>query len=187
MTISRNIQLTSTLLNITLRPPKMDDVERIHEAVLVSIPQLRPWMEWCDENYSIEVPNAFVKAQPESWANDTNYQFTIIDREIDQVLGGGGLNHINRYYRMANLGYWIRSDRTKEGFATEATRLIAKFGFEQLGLKRIEIVTAVDNIASRRVAEKSGATFEAILRNRMKLQGVNIDAAMHSLIPEDLE
>ena len=165
----------------------MDDVERIHEAILVSIPQLKPWMEWCDENYSIEVPIAFVKAQPESWANGTNYQFTIIDREVDQILGGGGLNHINRYYRMANLGYWIRSDRTKEGFATEATRLIAKFGFEQLGLKRIEIVTAVENIASRRVAEKSGATFEAILRNRMKLQGVNIDAAMHSLIPKDLE
>jgi RimJ/RimL family protein N-acetyltransferase len=186
MTISRDIKLTSLNLKILLRPPRIEDVERLHNAVLVSLPELRPWMDWANEDYSIDVPRAFIEAQPESWENDTNYQFSIFDRDNGEVLGGGGLNHINRYYRMANLGYWIRSDRTKEGIATEATRLIAKFGFEQLGLKRIEIVTAVDNVASRRVAEKSGATFEAILRKRMKLGGVNIDAAMHSLLPEDL-
>ncbi len=187
MTISMDIQLTSARLNILLRPPNLEDAEGMHEAVLASIPELRPWMEWCNEDYSIEVPGAFIKAQPESWENDTNYQFTIIDRETNQVLGGCGLNHINRYYRMANLGYWVRSDRTREGIATEATRLLAQFGFGQLGLRRIEIVTAVDNWASRKVAEKAGATFEAVLRKRMRKGEINMDAAMYALVPEDLD
>ena len=186
MTISRDIQLTSPNLNILLRPPRPEDAELIHDAVLVSLPELKPWMEWVNEDYSIEVPIAFIEAQPDSWENDTNYQFTIFDRGTGLVLGGGGLNQINRFYRMANLGYWIRSDRTQEGIATEATRLIAKFGFEQLGLLRIEIVTGVENWASRKVAEKAGATFEAILRKRMRNGEINRDAAMHSLLPEDL-
>jgi RimJ/RimL family protein N-acetyltransferase len=144
-------------------------------------------MEWANEDYSIEVPRAWIEAQPEAWENDTNYQFVIIERDSGQILGAGGLNHINRYYRLANLGYWIRSDRTKEGIATEATRMIARFGFEQLGLLRIEIITGVENWASRRVAVKAGATFEAILRKRMRKGEINRDATMHSLLPEDLE
>ena len=38
-----------------------------------------------------------------------------------------------------------------------------------------------------RVAEKAGATFEGILRSRLKLGDKNIDAAMFSLLPEDLQ
>jgi RimJ/RimL family protein N-acetyltransferase len=37
------------------------------------------------------------------------------------------------------------------------------------------------------VAEKTGATFEGILRNRIKIGDRNLDAAMHSLIPGDFE
>jgi hypothetical protein len=70
--------------------------------------------------------------------------------------------------------------------ATEAAILVAQFGFQELGLRRVEIVTGVENSASRRVAEKASAHFEGILRRRIKLGDRNIDAAMYSLIPEDL-
>jgi len=43
-------------------------------------------------------------------------------------------------------------------------RLIARFGFEDLGLLRLlELLIAADNLASRRVAEKVGATFEGVV------------------------
>ncbi|NIV38466.1 MAG: N-acetyltransferase, partial [Anaerolineae bacterium] len=64
---------------------------------------------------------------------------------------------------------------------------VAQFGFQQVGLRRVEIVVAVENWASRRVAQNAGAHFEGILRNRVRLAGDNVDAAMHSLIPEDLQ
>ena len=72
-----------------------------------------------------------------------------------------------------------------EGVATNAAMLVSQFGFHKLGLRRIEIVTGVENKASRRVAEKTGAHFEGILRKRLKLGDRNIDATMYSLIPED--
>jgi RimJ/RimL family protein N-acetyltransferase len=164
----------------------MDDVPAIYEAVLISKQDLMPWMDWCNDDYSIDVTREWCENLPRSWEEGENYHFNIFESEGDRYLGGCGLNHINQYYRLANLGYWVRSDRTNEGVATLAAILVAQFGFKELGLRRVEIVTGVENPASRRVAEKTGAQFEGILRKRLKLGDKNIDAAMYSLIPEDL-
>jgi RimJ/RimL family protein N-acetyltransferase len=63
----------------------------------------------------------------------------------------------------ADIGYWVRTSQTGLGLATAAVRLVARFGFEDLGLRRLEMLIATDNLASRRVAEKVGATFEGVL------------------------
>lgn len=186
MNISRDIRLNHSNRKIILRPPNSEDAPDILEAVQASRPALSEWMDWYNPEFSLETAKEWLQTLEAAWEKGNNYQFAIIDQEHQQFLGSCGINHINTTYRFANLGYWIRSDRTGEGLATETTRLLAKFGFQQLGLQRIEIVTAVENGASRRVAEKSGATYEGILRRRMKLGGKHIDAAMYSLIPEDL-
>jgi RimJ/RimL family protein N-acetyltransferase len=48
----------------------------------------------------------------------------------------------------------------------------------------VEIVAAVDNIGSQRVAEKVGATREGRARNRCRAGGVQFDAFVYSVIPE---
>jgi RimJ/RimL family protein N-acetyltransferase len=164
----------------------MEDAENIYDAVLGSKPELTPWMDWCRPDFSIDVPLDWLKNQPREWEQGINFQFVIIDNKSHHFLGCCGINHINQFYLLANLGYWVRTDRQGEGIATEATKLTALFGFQQLGLRRIEIVTGEENWPSRRVAEKTGAVFEGILRKRLKLGKKNINAAMHSLILEDL-
>ena len=52
-------------------------------------------------------------------------------------------------------------------------------------MNRLEILAAVDNIASQRVAEKAGAIREGIMRNRLVIHGKLYDAVMFSLIPGD--
>ena len=81
----------------------------------------------------------------------------------------------------------MRSSCAGHGIAVTATRLCARFGFDELHLKRIEIVAAVGNRRSQRVAEKAGATREGILRNRLKVGEVSHDAVMFSLVPDDLK
>lgn len=185
MNLSKDIQLSNGRL--TLRPTDIDDGPAILEAIQVSKTALAQWMDWYRPDFSIEISYKWLETLTAAWELGTNYQFVIIDNERGQCLGTCGINHINQSYLFANLGYWIRSDRTGEGLATEATLLLAQFGFQQLGLRRIEIVTGVENWASRRVAEKAGATFEGILRNRLKLGDKNIDAAMFSLLREDVQ
>src|SRR6185312_4258697 len=93
---------------------------------------------------------------------------------------------IVRPHRYANLGYCVRTSRTRQGLAARATRLAARYGFETLGLTRIEIVANPDNLGSRRVAEKAGARLEAIVRNRIVMHGQPLPAVLYSLVPEDL-
>jgi ribosomal-protein-serine acetyltransferase len=114
------------------------------------------------------------------------YEFAIFDAGDGAMLGGCGLNGVDKINYRANLGYWVRTGRTGQGIATAATQMLAKWGFEKLKLKRIEILVAVSNRRSLRVAEKAGAKFEGVLRNRINLNGKNEDAAMYSLIPGEI-
>ena len=76
------------------------------------------------------------------------------------------------------------SRASARGFAVGAVKLTAAFAFETLGLMRIEIVAAADNAGSRRVAEKAGALFECLARNRLLIHGKPVTAAVYSLIPK---
>jgi RimJ/RimL family protein N-acetyltransferase len=110
----------------------------------------------------------------------------ITDSQTGAFLGTVGLNYFNRDHQFANLGYWVRSSRTGRGVATTATLLTARFGLRVLGLQCIEILAAVGNKASQRVAERAGAKKEGVLRNRLSIRGLAHDAVMYSLIASDL-
>ena len=179
--MDRNISLTNGI--ITLRPYREEDADSLFEAARESIPEMTPWMPWCHRDYSIQESRDWISSCLEKWDQDGEYNFAITDSSTGRYLGGCGLNGIHREPDIANLGYWVRTSATKKGVATTSTLLLADFGIKELKLKRIEIVVDVDNKASQRVAEKSGATREGILRNRVTRYGEPADAVMFSLIP----
>jgi ribosomal-protein-serine acetyltransferase len=186
MSVPRDIELKHDMGKVILRPPQMEDAEAIYEAVHVSVSELMPWMDWCSPDYSIEDTLGRLKTLPRIWDDGEAYDFAIIDAESSQLLGLCGINQIIRRHQFANLGYWVRSVRTGAGIATEAAQLLAQFGFQEVGLQRVEIVVGAENWASRRVAEKAGAQFEGVMRKRIKIGDRYIDAAMFSLLPDDL-
>lgn len=172
--------------SILIRTYRPSDAPLLYEAVRESIPEVSRWLPWCHENYSIEESRQFVSSREISSQGDEWYSFAVFDKDQQRFLGGVGLNFINRIHQIGNLGYWVRSSATQRGVATAATRLAAYFAFDQLGLHRIEIVAAMDNLASQRVAEKAGATREGVLRKRLLINGQSCDAVMYSLVREDI-
>lgn len=179
--MDRNISLTNG--KITLRPYRDEDADSHFEAARESVPQMTPWMPWCHRDYSIRESRDWITDCFEKWEQGSIYAFAITDTSTGRYLGGCGLNGIHRGPDIANLGYWVRISATRKGVATATTLLLADFGINELKLKRIEIVIDVDNKASQRVAEKSGAVREGILRNRVTQYGKPTDAVMFSLIP----
>ncbi len=182
--MEKEIRLTDGV--VLLRPYGSGDVERPYQAVRESIAELSVWMPWCHADYSIEESRAWVESRAEAWEKGTEYDFVITDARDGSFLGGCGLNCIDYKNRIANLGYWVRTGRTKRGVASAAVRLLVQFGLGKLKLNRIEIMVAVGNKTSQRVAEKVGARREGILRNRIVVRDRVYDAVMFSLIPEDL-
>jgi ribosomal-protein-serine acetyltransferase len=162
------------------------DVPLLFEAARESVNEMFAWMPWCHQNYSPEESSAFILSREAAWSRKTDFDFAILDPKSKRFLGGVSLNQFNYDHNFANLGYWVRSSSTKRGVATAAALLVARLGFEDLGLHRIEIVAAVENVASRRVAEKTKAMRERLLRNRLLLHGRPQDAVMYSLVAADL-
>jgi RimJ/RimL family protein N-acetyltransferase len=171
--------------SILLRPYVEADAEHLYAAVRESIPEVSRWLAWCHENYSIDESRNFITARQLASQGDEWYSFAVFEKSSEVFIGGVGINFVNRVHQFANLGYWVRTSAAGRGFATRATRLAARFGFERLGLRRIEIVAAIDNLASQRVAEKAGAIRESVARKRLLIHGESHDAVIYSLIPED--
>ena len=174
-----------TDFKIALRPYQTDDVPLLFEAASESIADIYPWMTWCHPGYTLAESEEWVPHCMAEREAKRAFDFVVVDQATGQFLGAVGINQINTLHQFANLGYWVRSSCAGHGIAVIATRACARFGFDKLGLKRIEIVAAVGNRRSQRVAEKAGATREGVLRQRLKTGDVWQDAVMYSLLSED--
>ncbi|HYM80895.1 MAG TPA: GNAT family protein [Candidatus Limnocylindria bacterium] len=168
---------------ILVRPFRSGDVEPMLEAARESIAEVQPWLPWCHPDYARADAERWVLSRPDAWARWEELSFIIADADSGRFLGGCGLNQINWPYRTANLGYWVRTGGTRRGAATAAAILVASYGFRGVGLQRIEILAAVENRASQRVAEKVGARRKGVLRSRRLMY----DSVLYLLVPEDLD
>ena len=65
------------------------------------------------------------------------------------------------------VAYTIAQEYWGQGLATEAAQAILNYGFEHLNLSRLICLIDTENIASQRVAEKIGMTFEKEGRDEM--------------------
>jgi ribosomal-protein-serine acetyltransferase len=172
---------------VGIRPYRPGDLSQLFEAVQESMKELHQWMPWCHSQYNIHDSTEFITSQETEWSKGEHFSFVIHARANGIFLGGVGINFINHVHNFANLGYWVRTHATRHGVATAAVRLAAEFGFSELKLNRLEIVTGLDNKPSQRVAEKLGAVREGIVRRRLLLYGEPQDAILYSLLPEDLQ
>ncbi len=171
---------------ILIRPYRAEDIQALYEAVRESINELSWWMPWCHAGYTIDESRAFIMSRDEARAKEEEYSFGIFNARTLAYMGGVGLNHFVREYLYANLGYWVKTSYAGRGVASRAARLTARFGLEDLGLQRIEIVAAVENVGSQRAAEKAGAVREGVLRKRLLHHGQAVDAVLYSLVAEDM-
>ena len=166
---------------LAIRPHRASDVDPLYEAVRESIAEISRWMPWCHDGYSRDDTVARIESMPAAWENETEFSF-VIEAPGGQLLGCCGLNRFDRRDGTANLGYWVRTSATRQGVATGAVGLLRTWAFANTDFHRLEILSAVDNVASQCVARKAGAEFEGVLKQRLVLHGRRHDAALFSLL-----
>ncbi len=171
--------------DLLLRPFRFGDAAGLYWAVHESLKELRPWMSWATDEYTEMTAREYITIARARWDEHAFYAFALTRGE--EILGACTLSSIHSIYRFCNLGYWVRTSCRGQGLAGRAAQLVARFAFETLGLIRVEIVIAVGNQASLRVAEKIGAHDEGILLNRMVVGKSIYDAHMYSLLPSDFD
>jgi ribosomal-protein-serine acetyltransferase len=168
-------------MTISLRAPTRADAPALVEMIHESLEDLRPWAEWAVDSYDAEDALKRVEDLDRWRMEGTAHEFFITDGD-EGLLGICGLNRIDPANRVANLGYWVRTSAAGTGVAPRAARLLAGWAFANSTLHRLEIVIAVGNERSHRVAEKIGAHFEGVLRSRLWLHGQPHDARIYSML-----
>ena len=167
--------------DIAIRPYRLDDAVALHEAAIESVWDVRPFMPWCRPDLTLDEGRRWIEAQVSAFAARKAFEFVILAPD-GRFLGGCGLNQIDEENQRANLGYWVRSSATGRDVATMAVRQLVQWAFDNTTLVRLEVVVSTENAASLRVAEKSGALREGVLKKRLLLHGVWHDAVMLSFV-----
>jgi len=103
------------------------------------------------------------------------------------VIGMCGYNYWIRRDQRVSIGYDLARAYWDNGIMTEALGAICRFGFEQMGLHRIEADVSADNPASGRVLEKLGFKQEGRLREQYWEWGEFHDLLLYSLLRREFE
>lgn len=99
-----------------------------------------------------------------------------------KIAGRVGLHYIHPHNRVAAIGYWLSKEFEGRGIILQSCKALIQYGFEQLGLHRIEIKAAVQNTRSQAVPEKLHFTKEGILREAELVNGAFVDLVLYSLL-----
>ena len=87
---------------------------------------------------------------------------------------------------MADIAYYLSKEYWNKGIMSEAVEEVVKFGFEHLGLHRIQATVLPENIYSLKILKKNGFREEGLLRN-YNFGRIFADTLMLSLLKEDYE
>lgn len=105
-----------------------------------------------------------------------------------RAVGLFGFNYWERFHRRAEIGYDLARPYQGRGLATEAVGAMVRFGFEEMGLNRIETETIADNHASVRLLERLGFRLEGVRRGySLEDDGAFHGSAIYALLREEYQ
>jgi len=145
---------------VVLRPFRVEDASAV--LAYASDTEVTRHLEW--EAYDDPATAvAFIRSThggPPTW-----YAYAVTDRESGALVGGADLRVVSARDRRGEVGYGLARSHWGKGYAAEAAALLVRFGFERLGLARIQALCAVDNVRSLRTLERVGMRREGRLVN----------------------
>ena len=169
---------------LLLRPWRSTDADAVYRAC--QDPDIARWTTK-PSPYLVEHAIGFVSTTaPADWAAGTGAPFAVCDAATGELLASCGFVGIDHRLRSAELGYWTAPWARGRGVAVHASRAVARWGFGELGLRRIIWQAEVGNHASRLVALRAGFRIEGRLRLADPHPGGGPDGWIGSLLPGDL-
>jgi RimJ/RimL family protein N-acetyltransferase len=165
---------------VMLRPTKEADIPRLYEfAQDVELPGL-------DCAYPVIRSLERVRAEYESWSKEDPHKAVFAIEADDKYIGDCGLWGLGNPHGCAELGifigdhaYWGR------GYGREAVRLLLRYGFHYIGLRRIVLTTHAKNLRAIRCYLACGFVEEGRPRKAVWVEGEYVDLVNMSILREE--
>jgi Acetyltransferases, including N-acetylases of ribosomal proteins len=142
------------------------------------------YLSW-DTHKTIEDSRSFILFTLGRYERDEAGDWGIIYRETGKLIGTIGFSWYDFKNRRAEIGYVLAKNFWGQGIMPEAARQIVKFGFEEMGLNRIECCHFLPNEKSGRVMQKIGMSYEGIARERIFAKGKYWDVKQYAILESD--
>jgi RimJ/RimL family protein N-acetyltransferase len=113
------------------------------------------------------------------------YQWGVVLREEDRVIGTCTLADIDRTHLRAEIGFALASARWGRGLMGEALSVLLDHAFGPLGLRRLEADVDPRNHRSLALLERHGFRREGYLRERWRVGGGVQDTALLGLLARE--
>ena len=167
---------------LVLRKLELADVDDMYGYA--SDPEVTRYVTW-DAHISRENTLGYLKFLQQRYKTDRCLVWGVVLKENNKLIGTCDYVRIDNTSKCGILGYALAREYWNQGLMSEAVRAIIDFGFEVLDLNRIEAHCMVANLASERVMQKTGMTFEGILREKVFLKNQFISLKMYSILKKE--
>jgi ribosomal-protein-serine acetyltransferase len=142
--------------------------------------RLRPWMPWEPTTQGPGDIRAFITSCRDS-ETDAEGNGLFVDGALVGTMG----MRVNLLANAGDIGYWIDGAYEGRGIVTRAADRFLVFAFDELGLHRVELHAAVDNVRSRAVATRVGMHEEGVLREPERVHDGYHDMVVYGLLEDE--
>src|SRR5688500_3930161 len=112
---------------LELRRCRMSHLAELMAAMQASQPVLTRWLPWADPLPTEEAELEFLREHERAFDSDEVYAYFLFERDSGELVGGIGLHP--KEEKTAEIGYWVRSDRSGRGYATAAAGAMTDAAF----------------------------------------------------------
>ncbi|HWA17243.1 MAG TPA: GNAT family protein [Gemmatimonadales bacterium] len=166
-----------------LRSLVADDAAAFHAVITRNRAHLDHWLRWSSSIDSLTAASAFITDFTRKESVGDGFHLGIWHQH--QLVGGAVCWYIHRHHRNAEVGYWLDADQVGKGFASRAATAVVDHLFRVERLHRIEMQCAVENRASRAVAERLGLTAEGTRRESHWITDRFLDHVVYGILARE--
>jgi RimJ/RimL family protein N-acetyltransferase len=177
-------ELTVATPRLHVRPLAAGDAEPVTD--IFADPRTRRWLPF---------PPQFIPVDGLAWSTELAHErraagdgdhYAAIRREDDCLVGCLWTQRADWVAGSIEVSYAVAPAARGFGVAGEAVDALAIALLFEHGFERVEVRVAPGNLASRRVAEKAGFSYEGLLRNAGFVHSGRVDVEVWSLVAADL-
>lgn len=168
---------------LILRKMTMEDQRDLFEYA--SDPELTKYTLW-DYHRTLENSIYYLQLILEQYENEQVSNWAIVLKSNKKMIGTCGFVYWAPEHHRAEVGYALSRKYWNRGIMSEAIQELISFGFDNMDLNRIEARCNTGNIGSERIMQKSGMTFEGIIREQLLIKGQFEDIKLYAILKREL-
>ncbi len=167
---------------LIMRPWRLSDIELLHELQQESCTQFNKYYsgilaqkETCLDDIKVYINDALSGWYARRWV-----EFAAFEKKTEKMIGAASFHHLDWSVPKGRIGYIVRQSAGGKGYATEMAHVMTRYGFEFLKFQRLEIRSAVENLASNKIPRKLGYQFLSVFeKNKASVNGDLWDLEIH--------